>query len=53
MLQLMLTQVVAKTLYEILVLPITIQVVKFVKQFEGEDVYDDGISYNAFNIKEL
>lgn len=53
MIQLMLTQVVAKTLYEIIVLPITIQVVKFVKRFEGEDVYDDGISYNAFNIQEI
>ena len=53
MFELMLTQVVAKTLYEIVVLPITIQVVKFVKRFEGEDVYDDGISYNAFRIKEI
>ena len=53
MLQVMATQVIAKTLYEILVLPITIQVVKFVKRLEGEDVYDENINYSAFNITDL
>lgn len=50
---LMLTQVVAKTLYEVLALPITIRVVKFVKRHEGIDVFDEGISYNAFKLREL
>ena len=50
---LMLTQVVAKTLYEILALPLTIRVVNYVKRHEHTDVFDDNISYNAFKIKEL
>jgi len=50
---LIVTQVVAKTLYEIIVLPITIRVVKFVKRHEHIDVYDDGISYNAFKLTDL
>ena len=49
----MLTQVVAKTLYEILALPLTIRVVNYVKRHEHTDVFDDNISYNAFKIKEL
>ncbi len=53
MLNLMVTQVIAKTLYEIIVLPVTIQIVKRVKKVEDTDVYDDNISYNAFAIKEI
>ena len=53
MISLMITQVVAKTLYEIVVLPLTIQVVKYVKKMEGVDVYDDGISYSAFKISDI
>ncbi len=50
---LMWTQVVAKTLYELIALPITIKVVRFVKAREQTDVYDDNISYNAFKIKDI
>lgn len=50
---LMLTQVVAKTLYEVIALPVTIRVVRFVKRYEQTDVYDENISYNAFKIKEI
>ncbi|MDE5999648.1 MAG: VUT family protein, partial [Bacteroidaceae bacterium] len=53
MLGLMVTQVIAKTLYEIVVLPLTIRIVKYVKRIEGTDIYDDGISYSAFKIKDL
>ena len=53
MLELMFTQVVAKTLYEIFVLPITIQIVKFVKRLDRTDVYDEDISYSAFKIREI
>lgn len=53
MISLMLTQVIAKTLYEIIVLPITIKVVKFVKKYEETDVYDEDVNYNAFKIKDL
>ena len=48
LIQLMLWQVVLKTAYEIVVLPLTIRVVKAVKRIEGEDVYDEHISYNVF-----
>jgi hypothetical protein len=46
----MLWQVILKTVYEIIVLPVTIKVVNKVKEIEGVDVYDNGISYNAFRI---
>ena len=50
---LVITQVTLKTLYEIMVLPVTIRVVKFTKAHDHEDVYDAGISYNIFKIKNL
>ena len=45
-----LTQVVLKTLYEVVVLPVTIYVVKKTKQIEGEDAYDNGISYSVWQV---
>lgn len=48
--KLMLMQVLLKTAYEILVLPLTIRVVKYVKKHEGSDVYDEGISYSVWKI---
>ena len=42
------TQVVLKSLYEVIILPVTIRVVKSVKHYEGSDVYDEGISYKIF-----
>ena len=53
LLKLMILQVSAKTLYEILVLPITINVIKYVKKKEGVDVYDMNVSYNPFKLKEI
>ncbi len=50
---LMITQTALKTGYEILILPITNRVVKWVKKIEGEDVFDEDISYNPFKIKDL
>ncbi|EFZ36801.1 putative membrane protein [Hoylesella oralis ATCC 33269] len=47
---LMLWQVVLKTVYEIIVLPVTIRVVHALKKHEGEDVYDEGINYNVLRI---
>lgn len=46
----MLSQLVLKTVYEIIVLPVTMRVVRRVKAYEGEDTYDDGISYNIFAV---
>ena len=51
--KLMLWQVVLKTLYEVVALPVTIRVVKALKRHEGEDVYDEGISYNVLKIFNL
>ena len=44
------TQVVLKTLYEVVVLPVTIYVVKKTKQIEGEDAYDNGINYSVWKV---
>ncbi len=51
--QMIAVQIVLKTMYEILVLPLTILVVKYIRKHEGEDVYDEGISYNPFKIAEV
>ena len=53
MVKIMATQVVLKTLYEVLALPITLRIVKRIKAAENTDVFDDGISYNAFRITDL
>ncbi len=42
---LMVAQVVLKSMYEVVVLPLTTYVVKVVKRVEQTDVYDEGISY--------
>lgn len=44
----MVVQVVLKTLYEIVVLPVTVCVVRYIKRIDCCDVYDEGISYNVF-----
>ena len=51
--QMMLVQVVLKTLYEVAVLPLTIQVVNYIKRHEGTDVYDEHVSYNILKINEI
>ncbi len=48
---LIISQIILKTLYEIIILPITIRVVKLTKKSEGIDVYDNDISYNIFGKK--
>lgn len=47
---LIISQVVLKTLYEILVLPVTIRVVRSTKRYEGEDVYDNNVNYSIWKI---
>jgi len=46
-------QTVLKSLYEVLVLPVTIRVVKYIKKIEGNDVYDTDTSFNPLKIKDL
>ena len=50
---LILTQTAMKTAYEILALPLTKVLVKWVKKKEGVDVYDTDISYNPLKIKDV
>lgn len=47
------TQACIKTVYEIVILPFTILVVKWVKRVEGTDMYDESISYNPFLINQI
>ena len=47
------TQVFVKTLYEVVILPLTTVVVKKLKEHEGIDTYDCNISYNPFKIRDI
>ena len=47
---LMFWQVILKTAYEVLVLPITIRVVRYVKRYEQEDAYDNGMNYSIWRV---
>jgi uncharacterized integral membrane protein (TIGR00697 family) len=47
------TQVFLKSAYEIIVLPVTLRVVRYVKKIEGSDVYDTDVSFNPFKIEDL
>lgn len=48
--KLMLWQVLLKTVYEIIALPITIRIVKALKEHEGEDTYDNDVNYSIWKI---
>ena len=53
LIMLIITQTAMKTGYEILALPLTNVLVKWVKKREETDVYDNNISYNPLNIKDI
>ena len=46
-------QIVLKSLYEVMILPVTIRVVKAIKKIDGSDVYDTNISYNVLKVKDI
>ena len=48
--KLMLWQVLLKTVYEVIALPITIHIVKALKEHEGEDAYDNDVNYSIWKI---
>ena len=50
-LSIILTQVTVKTLYEVLMLPVTSRIARRLKKSEGIDTYDYNISYNPFFTK--
>lgn len=47
------TQAVLKSLYEIIILPVTIRVVRYIKKVDGSDVYDTETSYNILKVKDF
>ena len=47
------TQVIVKTLYEIIILPLTTVIVKKLKAHEDLDTFDYDISYNPFKIRDI
>lgn len=47
---LMLWQVILKTAYEIVVLPLTIRVVRYVKYHEQVDTYDNDVNYSIWRV---
>lgn len=53
MLLMILTQAILKSLYEVMVLPVTVRVVRYIKRIENADVYDRDISYNVLKIKDI
>ncbi|WP_294470239.1 queuosine precursor transporter [uncultured Bacteroides sp.] len=46
-------QIVLKSMYEVIILPVTIRVVKAIKRIDGSDVYDTDISYNILKVKDV
>lgn len=53
LLLMMCIQIVLKSMYEVVILPVTIRVVKFIKKVDGSDVFDEGISYKIWKIFEI
>ena len=53
LLTMILIQASLKSLYEIIILPITVRFVNYVKKIDGSDVYDNKISYNILKIKDI
>lgn len=47
------TSDVMKSMYEVIILPVTIRVVKVIKKVDGSDVYDTNISYNVLKVKDI
>ena len=49
----MFTQVIAKTAYEVIILPVTGIIVRYLKRKEGIDTFDNNISYNPFRLGDI
>lgn len=46
-------QIILKSMYEVIILPVTIRIVKAIKKIDGSDVYDTDISYNVLKVKDI
>jgi uncharacterized integral membrane protein (TIGR00697 family) len=53
LLLMIMTQICLKSLYEFIVLPLTILFVKYLKRVENTDIYDTQVSYNVLKIKDI
>lgn len=53
MLQMIILQVVIKTAYEIIVLPLTTLIVKAIRKYEQTESYDQDVSYNPFKVLQI
>lgn len=53
LLLMMCIQIVLKSMYEVVILPVTIRVVNAIKRIDGSDVYDEGISYKVWKISDI
>ena len=47
------TETLLKSSYEVVVLPITIALVKYLKRAENTDIYDHNISYNLLKVRDI
>jgi uncharacterized integral membrane protein (TIGR00697 family) len=47
------TEALLKILYEVIILPVTIRVVRWMKRIDQSDVYDQDISFNPFKVNEM
>lgn len=47
------TQALLKSLYEVIILPVTIRVVKYIKKIDKTDVYDQDISYSIMKVGDI
>ena len=46
----MLFQFILKTLFELILIPVIVPMIKKLKAYEGADVYDQDISYGIFDV---
>lgn len=46
----MLFQFILKTVFELILIPVIVPMIKKLKAYEGEDVYDQDISYGIFDV---
>ena len=53
LLTMVVTQALIKTVFEIVILPLTVIIVRKVKQAEGIDTFDFSVSYNPFRLKSV
>lgn len=51
--QIIITEVILKTLFEIILLPVTKRIVFYVKEKENTDVFDTDVSYNVLKITDI